>query len=153
MWVTFVNHGIVAERDVGNRGVKVIVGEIGLLKARVADIGVGVEGLGDSGGNRVKLDHRPAGVCAQIRGHSADEISDSGGGFQDAPTLETQMFQSVIHGGYNLLTSVMGVQDGRFRGFPFLIRQKIPQLTAQRRPFRLVLVKDVFEPAPADKLR
>src|ERR1035437_584567 len=84
------------------------------------DVRVGIEHFGNPCRDWIKLDAGNGGLGVDGLGHKTDEMPHAAGRFQNAAALESEPFDSGIHGTDNLRRRVMGIESGSAGRFPFL---------------------------------
>ena len=90
--------GVIAERNIGDGKVERFVGKFGFFKRLLADVGVGIQRLGDARRQRINFNAGDGGVAEHFLRHEADEMADAAGRFQNLSALKTKPLRRLIHG-------------------------------------------------------
>ena len=101
---------IIAERDIGDGHIIIAVRKSRFFERLVANIRVGIERLGDAGGELVNFHSGDRGVAVHVVGHESDEMANAAGRFQDAPVFESEPLQCCVHGPDHARRGVVGVE-------------------------------------------
>ena len=143
---------VVAERHVGNREIEGIRRKRDVLERLRPDVRIGVERLGEPGGERVDFDTGQMRARRHRIRHHAKKVSESAGGLKDATVFETKTVQRRIHRPDDGGRSVMGVEDSGPRGTQFIGLKQSGQLLLLGSPLRGVRRRGehLRQSAPAD---
>ena len=146
-----VYNGVVAEGDVSDCHVHVVVRDDRFLKALDAHVVLRVQVLGNQAGDVVQLYHGPAGdLRRHVCRHCPDKVSDAGRGFQHTPALEAEFLKPCIHGLDNLDAGIVGVGGAGSRRLVFLVGEKLLQFGKLPAPIALLFVECFRDAAPSD---
>ena len=132
--IVAVDYAVVAKGNIADSHIHIVVRNIGGLKALYADIRLRVQIFCDKAGDAVKLDHCPARhLRAHADGHTADKVTNAGGGLKHAATLKAELVKAVIHSLYNLDGGVVRILCAGAHALIFLfgnnaVGHKLPEL-------------------------
>ena len=134
--VVRVENSIVAERDIADHRVEVIVGQCRFLEAFGENRRVGIEALRDPGGNTVEFDAGSAASGKHLVRHEAEEMAHAHRGFEDPRSLrKTEAPHRLPHRLDDARRGEMSVRRRGARGLVFVPGQEFAELTRDRLPF------------------
>ncbi len=110
-----IDDGHVGERNIGNREVNRVVGDVGCLEAGVLNVGLGIEGAKNPSGECVELHSMQAGAIGNGFRHEPEEVPNSCAGLEDGSALEPKALHGCPHSGNNLRAGVVSVDRAAFR--------------------------------------
>ena len=116
----------------------------------MANVRVGIERLGETGGQQVNLDTGDRGAGVHLLRHQADEVPQSARRFEDAPMLESETRERRVHPANDDRRRVVGVECRGAGGRVLLVRQKLGQFDLLLEPLARVDIEHLRQPAPAD---
>src|SRR5208283_1692969 len=93
----WVKRLIVPKRNVGNCRVVEPVGQSSLLEWLMANVGIWIKRLRDTGGQLVNLNAGDSRVSVHLFRHQPDEVAQTAGRLQNAPIRETETREGSVH--------------------------------------------------------
>ena len=119
----FVDDGDIGKRHVGDTEVDGVVGNVGGLKAGVLDVCLGVKDGEDFGGVGIKLDAEKFATICQVFRHDAEEVTDTGAGFEHVAAFEAQPFRHIPHRADIIRCCEVSIDGAAFGGTIFLVAE------------------------------
>ena len=148
--ILLVRNGIVTKRHITDGHIHEVVGNISLLKALDAHIGIGIEVLGDQASNAVQLHHGPAtDLGCHIRRHSTHEVTNAGRRLHHSAAGKAKLTEAVIHSLDHGNIRIMCIQGRASCASVFFLGQQFFQLLEFLGPVRFPLIKSIRKAAPS----
>ena len=147
-----VKYLIITKWHVSDHDIKEIVRVCSVLKPGNADRCILVKLLGYPTGNAVQF-HAIQPVVLHRRRHASKKVADSHGRLQNISALKSKLYQRLVHAHGNLRRSIKGIIDRGSCCCVLLLCKQFFQLRIFAVPVPIMLIKYLWQTAPADILR
>ena len=118
----------IAERNIADNDIKIVVGNLRILKALHLDIGVGIKHLSDLARHLVYLNSVKRDVTTQLIRQQTEKMTRTTGRVKNGSVGKAHIIQRFVNGLYNNRRCVKGCESRITGSAVFLLRKQFAQL-------------------------